>query len=69
MVLSETQENGPKESKRSENMEDREDGVEVKSDREEKMDDSFQRDSMETQSPSPPIHDMEMNTGDRWIQI
>uniref|UniRef100_A0A8C8CV41 Apoptotic chromatin condensation inducer 1 n=1 Tax=Oncorhynchus tshawytscha TaxID=74940 RepID=A0A8C8CV41_ONCTS len=62
VVLSETQENGPKESKRSENMEDREDGVEVKSDREEKMDDSFQRDSMETQSPSPPIHDMEMNT-------
>uniref|UniRef100_A0A8C7LHH6 Apoptotic chromatin condensation inducer in the nucleus n=1 Tax=Oncorhynchus kisutch TaxID=8019 RepID=A0A8C7LHH6_ONCKI len=62
VVLSETQENGPKESKRSENMEDREDGVEVKNDREEKMDDSFQRDSMETQSPSPPIHDMEMNT-------
>ncbi|XP_070974703.1 apoptotic chromatin condensation inducer in the nucleus-like [Oncorhynchus clarkii lewisi] len=62
VVLSETQENGPKESKRSENMEDREDGVEVKSDREEKMDDSFQRDSMETQSPSPPIHDMEMST-------
>ncbi|XP_029581008.1 apoptotic chromatin condensation inducer in the nucleus isoform X2 [Salmo trutta] len=62
VVLSDTQENGPKDSKRSENMEDREDGVEVKSDREEKMDDSFQRDSMETRSPSPPIHDMEMNT-------
>uniref|UniRef100_A0A4W5RYY9 Apoptotic chromatin condensation inducer 1b n=1 Tax=Hucho hucho TaxID=62062 RepID=A0A4W5RYY9_9TELE len=62
VVLSETQENGPKESKRSEDMEDREDGVEVKSDREEKMDNSFQRDSMETRSPSPPIHDMEMNT-------
>ncbi|KAK6302864.1 hypothetical protein J4Q44_G00272190 [Coregonus suidteri] len=62
VVLSETQENGPKESKRSEHKdEDREDGGEVKGDRE-KMDNLFQRDSMETQSPSPPIHDMEMNT-------
>ncbi|XP_052332585.1 apoptotic chromatin condensation inducer in the nucleus isoform X3 [Oncorhynchus keta] len=63
VVLSVTQENGQKESKRSEHEEeDREDGREVKEDREEKMDGSFQRDSMETQCTSPPSHDMEMKT-------
>ncbi|CDQ67370.1 unnamed protein product [Oncorhynchus mykiss] len=63
VVPSVTQENGQKESKRSEHEEeDREDGREVKGDREEKMDGSFQRDSMETQCPSPPSHDMEMKT-------
>ncbi|XP_038860179.1 apoptotic chromatin condensation inducer in the nucleus-like isoform X3 [Salvelinus namaycush] len=63
VVPSVTQENGQKESKRSEHEEeDREDGGEVKGDREEKMDGSFQRDSLETQCPSPPSHDMEMKT-------
>nr|XP_029498973.1 apoptotic chromatin condensation inducer in the nucleus isoform X2 [Oncorhynchus nerka] len=63
VVPSVTQENGQKESKRSEHEEeDREDGREVKGDREEKMDGSFQRDSMETQCTSPPSHDMEMKT-------
>ncbi|XP_070292798.1 apoptotic chromatin condensation inducer in the nucleus isoform X2 [Salvelinus sp. IW2-2015] len=63
VVPSVTQENGQKESKRSEHEEeDREDGGEVKGDREEKMDGSFQRDSLETQCPSPPSHNMEMKT-------
>lgn len=65
-----TQENGQKESKRSEHEEeDREDGGEAKGDREEKMDGSFQRDSTETQCHSPPSHDMEMKTGDRLSSI
>nr|XP_046177137.1 apoptotic chromatin condensation inducer in the nucleus-like isoform X2 [Oncorhynchus gorbuscha] len=63
VVPSVTQENGQKESKRSgHEEEDREDGREVKEDREEKMDGSFQSDSMETQCTSPPSHDMEMKT-------
>ncbi|XP_042184810.1 apoptotic chromatin condensation inducer in the nucleus isoform X3 [Oncorhynchus tshawytscha] len=63
VVPSVTQENGQKESKRSEHEEeDREDGREVKGDREEKMDCSFQRDSMERQCTSSPSHDMEMKT-------
>ncbi|XP_045061837.1 apoptotic chromatin condensation inducer in the nucleus-like isoform X1 [Coregonus clupeaformis] len=63
VVPSVTQENGQKESKRSEHEEeDREHGGEFKGDRGEKLDDSFQRDSMETQCPSPPSHDMEMKT-------
>uniref|UniRef100_A0A4W5JMI5 Apoptotic chromatin condensation inducer 1a n=1 Tax=Hucho hucho TaxID=62062 RepID=A0A4W5JMI5_9TELE len=63
VVPSVTQENGQKESKRSEHEEeDREAGGEVKRDREETMDGSFQRDSMETQCPSLPSHDMEMKT-------
>ncbi|XP_055722419.1 apoptotic chromatin condensation inducer in the nucleus-like [Salvelinus fontinalis] len=63
VVPSVTQENGQKESKRSQHEEeDREDGGEVKGDREEKMDGSFQRDSLETQCPSPTSHDMEMKT-------
>ena len=69
MVPSESHENGQKEAKRSRREdEEREDGGELKAERErgksheEKMNSLFPG-AMETQSPSPPSHDIDMDTG------
>ncbi|XP_062337284.1 apoptotic chromatin condensation inducer in the nucleus isoform X2 [Osmerus eperlanus] len=68
VVPSESQENGQKEAKRSRcEDEEREDGGELKAERErgrsheEKMNSLFPA-AMETQSPSPPSHDMDIDT-------
>ena len=68
MVPSETQENGQKQSKRSEQEDEDEDEDEVAEGKEhmsqeEKMDTSFQVAMGTTQSPSPG-HDADMKTGE-----